>query len=74
MRKSERKIIRFELFKMFEDGYTHEQMEEAVKKWFEEWDTTINDIIEALVDSAWNDTLFKKKLKEMKKVLDSILI
>lgn len=74
MKKSERKIIRFELFKMFEDGYTAEQMEEAVKKWFEEWDVTINDIIEALVHSAWNDTLFKKKLKEMKKVLDSILI
>lgn len=72
MRKSERKIIRFELFKMFEDGYTAEQMEEAVKKWFEEWDTTIGDIIEALVHSAWNDVLFKKKLKEIKKVLDSI--
>ena len=48
-------------------------MEAAVKKWFEEWDTTINDIIEALVSSAWNDVLFKKKLKDIRKVLDSIL-
>lgn len=45
--KEHKKIsIRHELRKLYEQGYTAEQMEEAVKKMFTDGEITFDDIVE----------------------------
>lgn len=65
--------VRHELRKMYEGGYTAEQMEEAVKKMFADGEITFDDIVEWLVMSRRNDITFENRLKEVKKLADSII-
>lgn len=72
--KEHKKIsVRHELRKMYEGGYTEEQMEEAVKKMFADGEITFDDIVAWLVMSRWNDITFENRLKEVKKLADSII-
>ena len=45
--EEKRKVsVRHELRKLYEQGYTAEQMEEAVKKMFADGEVTFDDIVE----------------------------
>ena len=74
MKQEEKKrvFIRHELRKLYEQGYTAEQMAEIVKKMFADGEVTFDDIVDWLVMSRWNDITFENKLQEIKKVLNSI--
>jgi len=75
MKQEEKKkvFIRHELRKLYDEGYTAEQMEEIIKNMFVNGEITFDDIVEGLVKSRRNDITFENKLQEIKKVLDSIL-
>ena len=66
-------FLRHEIRKLYEWGYTEEQMEEAVKKMFADGDITFDDIVEALVKSRWNDITFERRLNDIESVLKWIL-
>lgn len=63
--------IRFELFKMFRDGYTHEQMQEFVKQAFDRWEVTLDEIVEALVDSRWYELVLNNRINAVVEALKS---
>ena len=63
--------IRFELFKMFKDGYTHEQMQEFVKQAFDRWEVTLDEIVEALVDSRWYELVLNNRINAVVEALKS---
>ena len=63
--------IRFELFKMFKNWYTQEQMQEFVKWAFDRWEVTLNEIVEALVDSRFNELVLNKRLDAVVEALRS---
>ena len=72
--KEHKKIsVRHELRKLYEQGYTAEQMEEFVKDLFAKGEITFDDIVEWLVMSRRNDITFENRLKEVKKLADSII-
>ena len=72
--EEKRKVsVRHELRKLYEQGYTAEQMEEVVKKMFADGEITFDDIVEWLVMSRRNDITFENRLKEVKKLADSII-
>lgn len=72
--KEHKKIsVRHELRKMYEGGYTEEQMEEAVKKMFTDGEITFDDIVAWLVMSRWNDITFERRLNDIESVLKWIL-
>lgn len=70
--EKQKKFIRHELLKMYEDGHTTEQMIEKVKRMWLDWEVSVDDIIEALVVSRWNDIMFKKRILEVKEILKFI--
>jgi hypothetical protein len=74
MKQEEKKkvSIRHELRKLYDEGYTAEQMEEFVKNMFINGEITFDDIVEGLVKSRRNDITFENKLQEIKKVFNSI--
>ena len=61
--------IRFELFKMFKNWYTQEQMQEFVKWAFDRWEVDLNEIVEALVDSRFEELVLSRKIE---KVVDAL--
>ncbi len=63
--------VRFELFKMFKDGYTHEQMQEFVKQAFDRWEVTFDEIVEALVDSRWHELVLCNRIDAVVEALKS---
>lgn len=63
--------IRFELFKMFRDGYTQEQMQEFVKQAFDRWEVTLDEIVEALVDSRWYELVLNNRINAVVEALKS---
>ena len=63
--------IRFELFKMFNNGHTHEQMQEFVKQAFDRWDVTLDEIVEALVDSRWYELVLNNRINAVVEALKS---
>ena len=63
--------IRFELFKMFKNGYTQEQMQEFVLQAFDRWEVDLNEIVEALVDSRFNELVLNKRLDAVVEALRS---
>ena len=74
MKEEKRRVfIRHELRKMYENWHTSDQMIEMVRKEFANGTITLDDIIEWLVYSRWNDITYENKLKEIKKISDSIL-
>ena len=63
--------IRFELFKMFKNGYTQEQMQEFVKQAFDRWEVDLNEIVEALVDSRWYELVLNNRINAVVEALKS---
>ena len=61
--------IRFELFKMFKNWYTQEQMQDFVKWAFDRWEVTLDEIVEALVDSRFEELVLSRKIE---KVVDAL--
>lgn len=61
--------IRFELFKMFNNGYSQEQMQEFVKQALENESLTLDDIIEALVTSRFEELVLNWKINDIVNVL-----
>ena len=55
-------FLRYELFKMYNGGYTQEQMQDFVKNLLEGWNITQEQIIDALVTSRFEELTLKKRL------------
>jgi hypothetical protein len=72
--KNERKkpiFLRYELFKMFNGGYTQEQMQEFIKTAFEDEKLSIDEIIDALVTSRFNELVLTRKIDAVTEALKS---
>lgn len=54
--------LRYYLFKMYNDGYTQEQMQDFVKKALNDGNTTLDEIIEALVTSRFEELTLRKRV------------
>lgn len=57
--------LRYYLFRLYNEGYTQEQMQDLVKWGFEEGNWDIEELIEALVDSRFEELRTKKKLAKI---------
>lgn len=64
-------FLRYELFKMFNNGHTHEQMQEFVKQAFDRWDVTLDEIVEAFVDSRWDELVLNNRINAVVEALKS---
>lgn len=47
---------------MYNEGYTERQMQEFVKENLNDWTVTIDDVVEALVKSRFEELTLKKRL------------
>lgn len=56
---------------MFNAGYTHEQMQEFVKQAFDRWEVTLDEIVEALVDSRWYELVLNNRINAVVDALKS---
>ena len=54
---------------MFNNGHTQEQMQEFVKQAFDRWEVTLDEIVEALVDSRFEELVLSRKIE---KVVDAL--
>lgn len=72
----EKKIIsiRWELHKLYNEGYTLDQMQDAVRWWLEDGLIDVEEIIKALVSSRFMELSHKKKVEEARKILSRILL
>ena len=59
-----RRFIRYELEKLFNEGYTQNQMEGFIRLRLVDWETTTKDIIEDLVESRWQELVLRKHQEE----------
>lgn len=73
MQKERKKpvFLRYELFKMFNGGYTHGQMQEFVKQAFDRWDVTFDEIVEAFVDSRRDELVLNNRINAVVEALKS---
>ena len=72
----EKKIIsiRWELHKLYNEGYTLDQMQDAVRGWLEDGLIDVEEVIKALVSSRFMELSHKKKVEEARKILSRILL
>jgi hypothetical protein len=72
----EKKIIsiRWELHKLYDGGYTLDQMQDAVRWWLEDGLIDVEEIIKALVSSRFMELSQKEKVEDAKKILSRILL
>lgn len=66
--------IRWELHKLYDDGYTLDQMQDAVRWWLDDGLIDVEEIIKALVSSRFMELSQKEKVEDARKILSRILL